>query len=420
MAEDSEAIATDDDSGADGDDETIQKAPTIEEALARARQMVEDKGTMMASADDESGDDAEEEDDAGSEDGDETEEEDEEEADEEGEEEGDEGGEAAEDEEDEEADADDADDEVEGEEEGEEEEEKEEKKKLTVSLPSREEGGEDVEIEVDSEETAERLNQMRNGYMRGEEVRKKESDLQVVQNELAGISEAFEVDPAGFVMEYVENKDLPQVALALLVEPGVWQALEKVVDSLIQDPKELRTLQAEAKAARLETVAELTKTRNARAEQTKNGQLLRDAIDLIVPETMAANGRTQLVKDLTRDVVEHIERNRLDSVDVKDLPTIVAARLETNGIDPLDARKSIRDGSRSRGKPSTKKRPRKKPKSGQELVKASAKRRKVAAAPGPGKKTAPTQPNKLPAGQSIKERLALVRKAGGLGKFLSN
>jgi len=254
--------------------------------------------------------------------------------------------------------------------------------------------------------------------MRGEEHREKEANLQVRENELAGISESFEVDPAGFLMEYVDAKDLPQVALAILVHEGVWEKLEAVVDKLIGDPKELRTLQAEAKAARLETVADLKKTREARAEQSKNGQQLRDAIDLIVPEKMGAAVRTQLVQDLTRDLVEHIQRNKLQTLEVKDIPTIVAARLETNGIDPLDARTAIKDGARSRGRISTKKGPKKKPKSGKELVKASAKRRKVAAAPGAGKATAPTQPTKLPAGQTIKERLELVRKEGGLGKFL--
>lgn len=416
MAEADDATATNDD-GAGSDDTTDDQDPPkpvgIHEALARARTMLEEKGTLAAAddgkgGDDEGDDDAEDEGESGSE---------EEEGDEEGDEEdeGDADEEAAEGDAD---DADDADDDEDGDEDGDDEEDNEKKKKHTVSLPGREPDADDVEIEVDDEETAERLNQMRNGFMRGEAVRKREGELQVVQNELQGISEQFEVDPAGFVIEYVEEADLPQTALALLVTPGVWKKLEAVVDKLIGDPKELRTLQAEAKASRLETVAKLTKSREARAEQSKNGQQLKDAIDLIVPETLEGNKRAVLLQDLTRDVVEHIDRNKLQTLGVKDLPTIVAARLEANGIDPLEARKAIKDGARSRGKLSTKKGPKKKPKSGRELVKASKKRRSAAAAPGPGKKSAPAQPNKLPAGQTIKERLALVRKEGGLGKFL--
>ncbi len=414
MAEESDATATED--GAGSDDKTEEKGPpTIEDALAQARATLEKKGTMMAMVDDDkTGDDEGDAD--GEKEGEGGEEDEEEEA---GEEEGDKDAEGDEDEEDGGTDADDDADEVEGEEEDEkEDEDADDKKSHTVKLPSREADGEDFEIEVDDEETAERLNQMRNGFMRGEEHREKETNLQVRENELAGISESFEVDPAGFLMEYVDTKDLPQVALALLVHEGVWEKLESVVDKLIGDPKELRTLQAEAKASRLETVAELKKTRESRAEQSKNGQQLRDAIDLIIPESMASATRTQLTQDLTRDLVEHIQRNKLQTLEVKDIPTIVAARLETNGIDPLDARTAIKDGARSRGRLSTKKGPKKKPKSGKELVKASAKRRKVAAAPGAGKATAPTQPTKLPAGQTIKERLALVRKEGGLGKFL--
>ena len=420
MAEESDATATEDGAGSDDKTEEKKGPPTIEDALAQARATLEKKGTMMAMVDDDKDGDKEEDAD-GKEEGEGGEEDEEKEA---GEEEGDEDAEGDEDKEGDESDEGDGagddegdGDDVDGDEE-EEEEEEEEKKRHTVKLPPREADGEDFEIEVDDEETAERLNQMRNGFMRGEEHREKEANLQIRENELAGISESFEVDPAGFLMEYVDAKDLPQVALAILVHEGVWEKLESVVDKLIGDPKELRTLQAEAKASRLETVAELQKTREARVEQSKNGQQLRDAIDLIVPEKMASAIRTQLVQDLTRDLVEHIQRNKLQTLEVKDIPTIVAARLETNGIDPLDARTAIKDGARSRGRLSTKKGPKKKPKSGKELVKASAKRRKVAAAPGAGKATAPTQPTKLPAGQTIKERLALVRKEGGLGKFL--
>jgi len=127
--------------------------------------------------------------------------------------------------------------------------------------------------------------------------------------------------------------------------------------------------------------------------------------------------REQLIVDLTRDTTDHISRNKLEKLDVKDLVPILASRLETNGIDPLEARKAIQNGSRSRGKLSTKKRPKKKPKTGQELAKASAKRKRVAAAPGPGRKAAPTQPTKLPAGMTIKESIELARKKG-LAAFL--
>ncbi len=206
MAEESDATATED--GAGSDDKTEEKGPpTIEDALAQARATLEKKGTMMAMVDDDkTGDDEGDAD--GEKEGEGGEEDEEEEA---GEEEGDKDAEGDEDEEDGGTDADDDADEVEGEEEDEkEDEDADDKKSHTVKLPSREADGEDFEIEVDDEETAERLNQMRNGFMRGEEHREKETNLQVRENELAGISESFEVDPAGFLMEYVDTKDLPQ------------------------------------------------------------------------------------------------------------------------------------------------------------------------------------------------------------------
>ncbi len=191
-----------------------------------------------------------------------------------------------------------------------------------------------------------------------------------------------------------------------------WESLKAQIDRLFSDPQELRTAQAESKAARLEAKDKLEKRIEQRKENQETGTKLRDAIDLMVPETMAEKTREQLIADLTRDTSDHITRNKLVKLDVKDLVPILAARLESSGIDPLDARKAILNGSRSRGKISTKKGPKKKPKTGTELARASAKRKKVAAAPGPGKRAAPTQPTKLPAGQTIKERIAAAREHG--------
>ncbi len=386
--------------------------PTIEEALAKAREVLKDTGTMMPQADgseDEEGTDGEEED----ADGEENEEE------EAGEEEGGEAGtDDEEDEEGEESDADDADDEV-GDEEKEEEEEDAGKKSITVSVPGRHPNSEDMEIEVDDEELAERIAHLKSGFMRGEEVREREQAMTASTDAMAALSEEFAVDPAGFVMQYTEDKEeLANVALALLTVPEVWESINAQVDKLFSDTGELRTLRAEIKANRLEAKDRLQKRAVLRKENAESGRKLGEAIDLMVPEGIDGTKREQLITDLTRDTTDHISRNKLEKLDVKDLVTILAGRLETNGIDPLEARKAIQDGSRSRGKITTKKkRPEKKPKTGKELATASAKRKKVAAAPGPGRKAAPTQPTKLPAGMTIKESIAFARKKG-LAAFL--
>jgi len=394
------------------DKEEEKKGPaTIEEALQKAREVLADKGTMMAMVEDSKDEeDADGEEEAGGE---------EDEEKEEGEEEGEQESEDQEDEEDRGSDADDETDEVEGEEEEEEEEEEEKKKPITVSVPGRHPNSEDIEIEVDDEELAERLAHLKSGFLRGEEVRERELKMTASEDAMAALSEEFAVDPAGFVMQYTEDKEeLANVALALLTVPEVWDAINVQVDKLFSDTGELRTLRAEIKANRLEAKDRLQKRSAQRKENADNGRKLGEAIDLMVPESIDGTKREQLITDLTRDTTDHISRNKLEKLDVKDLVTILAGRLETNGIDPLEARKAIQDGSRSRGKITTKKkRPEKKPKTGKELAKASAKRKKVAAAPGPGKRAAPTQPTKLPAGMTIKESIELARKKG-LAAFL--
>ena len=132
---------------------------------------------------------------------------------------------------------------------------------------------------------------------------------------------------------------------------------------------------------------------------------------------MAERSSDLLSRAFTRDTSPPLTRNERVGLDVKDPVPSLAERLDSRGSDPLDARNAVLNGSRSRGKISTKKGPKKKPKTGTELARASAKRKKVAAAPGPGKRAAPTQPTKLPAGMTIKESIELARKKG-LAAFL--
>ena len=382
----------------EGKEEEEKGPPNIEDALARAREVLEDKGTMMAVADEEEGDGEEE---TG---GDEDEEK------EEGEEEGGEdaeGGDEGEGEGEEGEGADEGD--GAGDDEGDGDDEV---KAITVTVPGRQPEDEDIELEVEDQELAERIAHLKSGFMRGEEVRQRMVQVDASEDAMEELSESFEVDPAAFVMKYTDEENLPAVVMSLLTDGNVWDSLKVQIDKLFSNPQELRTAQAESKAARLEAAQKLTTRIKQRKENQETGAKLRDAIDLMVPESMAEKARDILIADLTRDTSDHITRNKLVGLDVKDLVPILAERLESSGIDPLDARKAILNGSRSRGKITTKKGPKKKPKTGQELVKASAKRKKVAAAPGPGKRAAPTQPTKLPAGQTIQERIAAAREHG--------
>jgi hypothetical protein len=391
-----EEKGTADEAGSEeGKEEEKKGPPNIEDALARAREVLEDKGTMMAQeegdGEKETGGDEDEEKEEGEEEGGEDAE-----GGDEGEGEGEEGegadeGDGAGD------DEGDGDDEV---------------KAITVKVPGRQPEDEDIELEVEDQELAERIAHLKSGFMRGEEVRQREIQMNASEDAMEELSESFEVDPAAFVMKYTDEENLPAVVMSLLTDGNVWDKLKTQIDKLFADPQELRTVQAESKSARLEAAQKLTTRIKQRKENQETGAKLRDAIDLMVPESMAEKARDILIADLTRDTSDHITRNKLVGLDVKDLVPILAERLESSGIDPLDARKAIQNGSRSRGKISTKKGPKKKPKTGQELVKASAKRKKVAAAPGPGKRAAPTQPTKLPAGQTIQERIAAAREHG--------
>lgn len=422
MADD-EKGGTEEGEAKEGGEAKEEEAPkgTLSETIARAREVLAGKGTLAdmipkAEGEEKAGDAKEEESGEEGEGGKEGEKEEEHEekegeAGEAGEEaeggEGDKEGEEKEEVEDAEGEAEGASDDKE-----EVDEKDKAKEAITVSVPGRHPDDEDIEIEVDDTELAERIAHLKSGFLNGEQVRQRMGELDASEDAMEELSESFETDPAGFLMEYVEEKDLPAVVLALLTQKPIWDALADTVDKLFTDNAELRTVQAESKAARLEAKSKLEKRILERKAHQKNGKELHAALDLIIPEEMKEATAKQLMVDLTRDIEDHISRNKLGSLAVKDLVPILAGRLENAGIDPLEARKAIQNGSRSRAKVTTKKGPNKKTKSGSELAKASAKRKSVAAAPGPGKKAAPTQPTKLPAGQNLKERIAAAKKHG--------
>ncbi len=290
---------------------------------------------------------------------------------------------------------------------------------IVVQLPGRR-PGEVFEIEVDSQEAAERLNQLRNGYMNGQQVREARAEIERAQHELEDVISLMETDPVGFIVQHLPEETQDKIAFFLLTNPAVWERVRDRVAQL-EDPDGFRIAQAEARAERLEMRERFRQIKAAREEARQNARELIGAIEKMIPEIIDGERREQLIRDARQDLREYVARHNVDRIEISDLPLILQARLRLNGIDPIAAARALheptnrqRAGTTPRpgptgpanGQPPTAQR------TAEQLIKAAAKKRAVAAvAPaGAGAPIANRAP--LPRGHTLKERLALARERG--------
>lgn len=208
---------------------------------------------------------------------------------------------------------------------------------LVVALPGAREG-EEFEIQVDSHEAAERLRQLRNSSMRGNEVRAAREDIARQLDEINGVRQMIETDPAGFVADVVLPES-PEAAdhlvLYTLTQPEVFRRLAPTLKALLTDEREFRTVAAEQKAAR----AEMTQQAQTRIQEGRivqqNFRDIQSSVAAMIPSDRAD---VELVtRDCLRDLKAYADRYNLLTIPVHEVPTILATRLQAIGINPVEA-----------------------------------------------------------------------------------
>lgn len=288
---------------------------------------------------------------------------------------------------------------------------------LVVAIPARREGDDDIEITVDDKNVAERLRQLKNAAMRGEQIREAQARIERDQAEIEDMENYIQTDPAGFIINNVPVDVVEVVALSLITEPEIWERVQPRLEQL-SDPSELRLMQAELKTQRLEAEKVLQKRAEGRRHSKQQAKIILDGIEKMVPLTdgITESRRETIIGSVQRAVAAAVREKRLTSIDVGDLPLLASAALRQHGIDPMAAAAALQAGGEE-SEPGKKKPLAKKKQKTAKQLKTASEQRKKAAASSPAGTGAPAAAPKLPAGQTIEERIALAKEKG-LGTLL--
>lgn len=209
-------------------------------------------------------------------------------------------------------------------------------------LPGHAERGEaDIVLEFpDTPEVQERLKRLANDGMR-----KKDYDqaMQTVEQQRQQV-EAFEtrvqLDPAGFVAEYVPREMLKPLILAQLANDDT--LLDELRDdlSVLDDPQQRRRVASEARLALLESRDSVQSTLALRAENRATTQAVSTALQALVPDTLNDAQREQWVEDSLTQLATMVRNGQLDrrQVTAHNLPAVLGARLQAWGVNDAAVR----------------------------------------------------------------------------------
>lgn len=214
---------------------------------------------------------------------------------------------------------------------------------LVVAMPGRH-AGEEFEIKVDTPEAAERLAQLRNGFMRGEEIRIAGAQIMERAQQLTEREMAMQLDPTGFLDRAIgdEPELVDHVVLATLTrDDATWNRLKPIIQAMLSDPKELRTVRAEQKANRADIEKQMAEETRTAAVVRENLQDVQAAVATVLPASMPQAQQRILYEDCLRDLQGHANRYQMKTIPVHDIPTILAKRLTAYGINPVEAAAAI-------------------------------------------------------------------------------
>lgn len=224
-----------------------------------------------------------------------------------------------------------------------------------VVLPGRRPGDADMEIEITDPVIAERLGQMVNGYERKSESVARLHHANSLIDQAKEFQASIAVDPAGVVLEQLDEESQGYLLLRQLTNPTLWEKLGPTIITMLSDETgremELMRAKLEAESHRLreKKTAEITERRAA----DRNTRAVQMAVDAIIPPNLNADQRKLWRQDALSEIAALVERNRLTELHPADIPMILAARLRAQGIAPEHASASIQQAfTRSNPRPS--------------------------------------------------------------------
>lgn len=213
---------------------------------------------------------------------------------------------------------------------------------VAIKLPGRRQGEDDLEVFIDDPAIAERVRGMQNDVMRTEEVRRQLASVDKQRDELTYIEDQIKLDPVGFMTTTIPAELRREVALAILAEEGVLEALKPALDVWLENPdkREIDRLQAEKRRTTQVSQAQQNHQQRAQVrEATRFVTGAADAIAAIVP----ADRQARFTDDFLRDVQDHAGRGRLNGpLNHERLIDTLKDRLSLYGITPEQALAAVK------------------------------------------------------------------------------
>lgn len=288
----------------------------------------------------------------------------------------------------------------------EETEEGEEAERETLELELSEE--ERLEIEVDDPETRAALEEKLSKAERVERLESERAELEGLRADVQEAEEArqqfeeeLQTDPVGFITGNLPGDRKAQVAVDLLFDDDVHQAVIEKLDEWSRQPHKREVQAAKREKERLEEERTRKEVREAqRAVQQTVSQIV-DRLNAYVPEDMSPQLVDSFLRDAGRDLQEHIERNEMypSDFDLESIPEVIGHRFDLYGIDPSKVSENGRpEGSnikRAEPRGDDAKRIAKQAedyrKTGERLRKARARKKSVASSAPPGAGAGPSR-----------------------------
>jgi hypothetical protein len=311
---------------------------------------------------------------------------------------------------------------------------------VTFELPSRQADGDPVPVEIPAE-LEEDFARLRNGYMRGEEARGMYSRAQELHSEMLDakaeveyVDRELDEDPVGFVSRHVKDTKIRKGLLKeLLADDALWDD-EEIQESLRtwdRDPEKRALFRAKVENDRLKSERVRERQREQEIEAREGVRATAKEVAAIIPGDFDPGKAERFYSRALRELGEvagKTGRTRYSRDEVVDLLTKQGI-LEGFGIDPDAARKAVpaengaAAGSETKGSSSGKGRQKAAPHRARKpdveeaqgtgrRLKERSKKRRSAAAYAPAGAGSPAASVELPKGQTVKERIAYVRKMG--------
>lgn len=282
----------------------------------------------------------------------------------------------------------------------------EEPKRFTISIPNNREGLPDIELEVDDEHTYQVLGMLKNSFKRTEELKAERAIVEQKADELDDFRGQLEVDPIGFIEDYVPEDARLLVVASMISDPKLFPQVLEMVKSFSQSRDRLESARMRIENERLKTREQLKTQQQVRRETRKNVGEIMSAIKRMVPGTLTGEKAQAFIDEARQEVSEYATRHALTTLPVTDLPLILTQRLLAYGIDP------VQTAARLAGKQDE---TTSSPKTGQSTVGARIKqasdRRKAAAVSAPaGVSQTAAEPKRPPKGMNIKEAADWAKK----------